>query len=480
MGKVLTNLATVTICLLLLRLPIESHAGAIQQHPNIEGNWLGTLRLPSDEELKIVFRLVRQDSGKLKGVLDSPDQYVFGVPIDVVAKENGHINLGGKAIGGGFEGTLTNESTLKGHWKQGGGSLPLVLRRVDSVPQPPERPQTPKPPFPYHQEEVSYPNPAADDVTIAGTLTRPRSEGPFPAALLIAGSGPHDRDETVCMHRPFFVLADYLTRRGIAVLRVDKRGVGSSTGDYGKATMADFASDVRAGIAYLRSREDVRAGEIGLIGHSAGADVAAIVAAASQDVSFIVMMAGTGVTGYQVIILQDLASAKSKGATDTELALIRPVIERYYAVAVEEKDNEIAAKKMQRIYDEMTEEQKHAYRWLKNGWTNQIENCLSPGCRSTLQFDPKPHLIKVSCPVLAIIGEKDVQVIPNENLRGIREALKAGGNENHIVEELPSLNHLFQTADTGALAEYVTIEETIAPIALEKIGDWVRKQTTIE
>lgn len=464
----------VSLVILLALAAVPKGFAAAQRKNGIEGTWYGTLALPDGATLKMAIEFEKGRGRTMKATIISLDQGAMGIAADKVRLQENRIYLTIEEDDVTIEGTLDKTaSTISAQWKQGPIKFPLNLKLVDEVPGF-NRPQTPKRPFPYYEKEVAFLNRSAK-VKLAGTLTLPRSKGPHPAAILLQGSGPHGRDEMVAYHRPFLVLADYLTRNGIAVLRYDKRGTNHSTGDYGKATIHDLASDASAAVDYLKTRREIDSSRIGLIGHSEGGTVAPIVAVESSDVAFIVSMAGPGLSGYDTIILQDLASTKLEGITDEELELMRQVVEQYYRVPLEEKDNDIAKAKMQKIYDDMTDEQRHAYRYLKDGWTNQIDNCLSPGCRSAHEFDPKPILMKVKCPVLAINGALDVQVTPKENLAGIEEALEAGGNTNFTVKELPGLNHLLQTADTGTFAEYSKIEETIAPVALETIANWLKE-----
>ncbi|MDQ1274798.1 MAG: uncharacterized protein QG610_370, partial [Euryarchaeota archaeon] len=323
-------------------------------------------------------------------------------------------------------------------------------------------------------------------IRLAGTLTLPQSEGPFPAVILISGSGQQNRDEEILGHRPFLVLSDYLTRRGIAVLRVDDRGVGGSTGDFSQATTEDFARDVLAGIDCLKSREDIDSTRIGLIGHSEGGLIAPIVASSSSDVAFIVMMAGPGITGEEILYLQSDLIFRAEGVDNETIARNNALMKSIYSVIKEEQNDDIAAEKLQKlIMDEvanMSEEEKknsgYSEEALEAQVNAQVQNLISPWMRSFLTYDPAPTLMKVTCPVLAINGEKDLQVPPEENLQAIEEALKAGGNRDYTVKELPGLNHLFQTAQTGSPSEYSKINETVSPVALELIGDWISERTT--
>ncbi len=446
---------------------------------SIEGTWLGTLKF-AGTELRVVFKILKSPDGKLTATLDSPDQGAKDIPVEEVAFQNGHLRLDAKSINGVFEGDIKEDnSTIQGQWKQGGVSVPLVLQRTDKVPEV-LRPQEPKPPYPYDEKEVVYENKKAG-VKLAGTLTLPRSEGPFSAVLLITGSGPQDRNETVFGHRPFLVLADYLTRRGIAVLRVDDRGVGKSTGSFATATSDDFSGDVLAGVEYLKSLKEVNPKQIGLIGHSEGGLIAPMAATQSPDVTFIVMMAGTGLTGEQILYLQSALILKASGASDEVIAKDRKLKEQMFAVLKEKQDPTAIEKKLRMLLTDalaqMSEEEKQAMGYSPDMLDMSIRELLSPWLRYFLTYDPKPTLMKVKCPVLAINGEKDLQVPPKENLRAIEEALKAGGNKDYTVKELPGLNHLFQTTATGSPTEYSKIEETISPAALTIIGDWIVEHT---
>ena len=444
----------------------------------IEGTWLGALKV-SGVELRIVFRISKKPDGTLSAVMDSPDQGAKDIPTSTVTLENGHLVIEVKVAGAVFEGNFKPDGKeIEGQWKQGGTALPLILKRTEKVEEL-KRPQEPKKPYPYHEEEVSYENKAAG-IKLAGTLTLPASPGPHPAVILITGSGAEDRNETVFGHKPFLVLADYLTRRGIAVLRVDDRGVGGSTGVESESTSLDFAGDVLSGVAYLKSRREVDPNMIGLIGHSEGGIIAPLAASlAPKEIAFIVMMAGTGLTGEEIILLQSALIAKAGGASDEEIAKSRKIQETIFSAVKQEKDPVAAEAKIRQLTKEMregmTEEEKKAL--TPEVEKAQLKSLLSPWFRFFLTYDPKPALMKVKCPVLVLNGEKDLQVPPKENVKAIEGALEAGGNQHYTIKVLPGLNHLFQTAQTGSPMEYAKIEETIAPSALAVIGDWILDQT---
>lgn len=442
----------------------------------IEGAWQGILKV-SGIELRIVFKISEQSDGVLTASMDSPDQGAKDIPVDEVIFENGNLRLEIKSAMGVFEGKLQDDNlSIEGEWKQSGQSFPLVLKRVDE-PAEVRRPQEPKKPYPYQEEEVIYENKQAA-VKLAGTLTIPGQGGPSPAVLLISGSGPQDRNERILGHHPFLVLADYLTRLGIAVLRVDDRGVGKSGGDFTQATSEDFASDVLAGLEYLKSREEINPKQIGLIGHSEGGIIAPMVAVQSSDVAFIILMAGTGLMGEEILYLQGELILRAEGASDEAIAKNRSLQEQMFTIVKEEKDSITAEKRLRTILEDAISELEGREKEMAQAKAEaQIELILSPWFRYFLTYDPRPTLTKVKCPVLAINGQKDLQVPPKENLAAIEEALKAGGNNNYTIKELSGLNHLFQTAETGSLSEYARIEETISPTALKIMSDWILEQT---
>lgn len=452
----------------------------------IEGIWLGVLKIIVKLDLRVAFKISKKPDGTLMATLDSPDQGVKDIPVDRVSFENGRLSLEAKTIQATFEGKMNEDGlAIEGLWRQAGSSWPLVLKRVDEVPKL-HWPQEPKKPYPYNEKEVVYEN-KKDGVKLAGTLTFPRSKGPFPAVLLITGSGLQDRDESLMGHKPFLVLADHLTRRGLAVLRVDDRGIGGSTGNVFEATSEDLARDVLAGVEYLRSRKKINPKQIGLIGHSEGGLIAPMVAIQSLDVAFVVLMASPGLTIEEILYLQADLVLKVLGASDKVIDLVHTQQEQIFPVLKQEKDRAVAEKKIRAIMKETeaaeAELSEQEREWLDSfGDTTElsVRLLLSPWFRQLLTHDPKPTLRKLKCPVLAIIGEKDLQIAPKENLQAIEQALKAGGNTNYTVKELPNLNHLFQTAETGSPTEYGKIEETFSPTALRVIGEWIAQTVGIE
>jgi pimeloyl-ACP methyl ester carboxylesterase len=470
--------------------PAGGALGAAPSPAGIAGLWQGTLEVGA-VPLRIVFKIERKPDGTLTGTLDSPDQGAADIPLSDVSLKDDSVRITVNSVFGVYEGRLAEGGqAIAGKWSQGGTSLPLTMKRVDKVAEV-RRPQEPKKPYPYREEEVSYENKKGGS-RLAGTLTLPRKGGPFPAALLVTGSGQQDRNETVMGHQPFLVLADYLTRRGIAVLRVDDRGVGGSKGEVAKATSEDFAGDVLAGVAYLQSRKEIDPRKIGLIGHSEGGMIAPMAAVRSNDVAFLVLMAGTGVTGEQILYRQSDLILQAEGGTTEQIAQNRKGQEQIFAVLKRETDDAAAENAIRKVYEKLLvppvpgpaqaaatakEDAKKPEDRKPPVPEPMIRMVLSPWFRYFLTYDPQPTLRKVKCPVLAVNGENDLQVPAKENLSAIRAALQAGGNRDVTIKEMPNLNHLFQTSRTGAVSEYARIEETFSPAALKVIGDWIVQRT---
>jgi pimeloyl-ACP methyl ester carboxylesterase len=386
--------------------------------------------------------------------------------VSEVVFSNSRVRLQVDLINGAFDGPLNAQSKIiEGQWKQGRWSQPLILKKVPAV-SAPRRPQTPVPPFPYDEQGVTFLN-AEADARLAGTLTQPRTGGPHPAAILIPGGGAHDRDYLILRHRPFLVLADHLTRHGIAALRFDERGVGASTGDRSQATSEDFAGDVLAGWSYLRTLASIDPNRIGLIGHSEGGTIAALAAAQRPDVAFIVMMGSPGLPGKQYNLQFEESTARSLGQSEEAVAARVRFQERVLSVIVEERDPAVTEARLRHLYRELSPSMPPAQ--IESG----LKRLLSPWFRFNVTHDPGATLRTVQCSVLAVIGEKDVQVPPAGNLDAIRQALQAGGNNRHRVEELSGLNHFFQTCATGSPVEYGKIEETMSPAVLSLLSDWI-------
>jgi len=433
---------------------------------DIDGTWAGTLDTGMGK-LRVVFHILNSEDG-LIATMDSPDQGAKGIPTSSVIRSGASLKIEAKGIKGSFDGKISSDlSTIDGTWTQNGSSMPLTLKRTkDQAAIETKHPQVPTKPYPYREEEVIYDN-KTQNVTLAATLTIPQGTGPFPGVVLITGSGAQDRDESLLGHKPFLILADYLTRHGIAVLRADDRGTGKSTGDFSKATTADLATDTEAGVAYLKMRREVNAHKIGLIGHSEGGVIAPMVAARDSDVAYIVMMAGTGVPGDRVLPAQAEAIQIANGAKPEQAAKDASKEQEILELVESQKDPAALDKELR---DKMKGEVPDAQIGM------QISQVTSVWMRYFLTYDPATALRRVKCPVLVLNGSLDKQVLPDQNLPAIDKALEEAGNKHFEIEELPGLNHLFQTAKTGSPAEYAQIEETMSPIAMDKISNWILKQ----
>ncbi|HKI77861.1 MAG TPA: alpha/beta hydrolase [Ignavibacteriaceae bacterium] len=439
-----------------------------------EGIWQGTLKV-SSIQLRIIFKIKKTTDGQLTATMDSPDQKVRNFPTGKVlfAKDSLILEMPKAQIR--YSGKINSKgTTVEGAWIQRGKIFPLNLKKVGNE-KINNRYQEPKKPYPYNSEDVKYENKKVG-ITLAGTFTYPKRGGPFTTVLLITGSGAQNRNEELLGHKPFLVLSDYLTRRGIAVLRVDDRGVGKSIGDFASATSKDFAGDALAGVEYLKTRKEVNKKEIGLIGHSEGGVIAPMVAVKSKNIAFIVLMAGTGLPGDQIFLKQGELIARAEGLPENYIRNETKFESKLYDIIKNQPDsikahNEIL-NEFRKYYNSLSQEERK-----KIGDTSVVLKKLSlvekPWLKYFFKYDPAPVLEKVKCPVLAINGSKDLQVSPKENLAAIKKALTKGGNKDFKVVELKGLNHLFQTAKTGLPNEYRTIEQTIAPIALKTIGDWI-------
>ncbi|MEM7456321.1 MAG: alpha/beta fold hydrolase, partial [Planctomycetota bacterium] len=438
--------------------------------------WQGNMKA-GPQEFEFQFRVFEDSDQNVTVKLDSIGERVGGIACEMT-HEGDTVTIDIPATQAQFVGTLNAAmDTCEGTWKQRGNEIPLTIRNVDvsltrdwnAV-----RPQTPRPPYNYEVIHLKIDNDAADGVTLAGTLTAPRGTGPFPTVILISGSGPQDRDETIFEHKPFRVIADHLAKNGVACFRYDDRGIAESTGNFGEATSADFATDVSAIVDYLKTQPLIDAERICLMGHSEGGIIAPMVASGRSDIAAVVMLAGTGVDGRQISLNQGELIARASGAPQEMIDLQNTLLSQLFA--------------RQDAGDEFDDE-------FLSGLTGQITSALPAEMRDSIDvepivrdaamkldskwfeffgtYDPAPALREVKCPVYAVFGEKDLQVDPQLNVPAIDAALRTGGNTDFTLEVLPGLNHLFQECETGSIIEYNQIDQTFQPEALEKITAWV-------
>jgi len=441
----------------------------------ITGKWNGVLNIPGSQ-LRLVLDIEKTNTGFMS-TLYSLDQGGQPIPVTTTTFENSILIFKVVAIGASYQGKLVGAS-IKGDFIQGGLNLPLVLSREESKKVLLKRPQEPQEPFSYYSEEVTFKNEKAA-ISLSGTLTLPRKEGKYPAVILITGSGPQDRNEELAGHKPFLVISDYLTKKGIAVLRYDDRGFGKSTGDFKAAISEDFAVDVESAISYLKTRKEIHKNKIGLVGHSEGGLIAPMVAAKSKDVNFIVLLAGPGIPGDQLLLLQGELIEKAMGRTAAEIKSSKEMKNELFKMITNSKDVNTLKKEMN---DYLLVALKNDTSDIPKGMSvqkfvsNQIKALTNLWMINFIKYDPAIALEKVKCAVLAVNGEKDLQVPPKENLGAISSALKKGGNKKVTLIAFPKLNHLFQESETGSPMEYEVIEETFSEEALAKIAAWIQKQ----
>ena len=446
---------------------------------NPVGSWNGLLKVQG-QQIRLVINIQQEENG-YKATMDSPDQGAKGIPVDQVTFVNDTLKFEVKMIGVTYAGLMGNDQIIKGIFTQMGMSLPLDLSTVEVKKDKVLRPQEPKAPFPYYSEEVKFFN-KIDGDTLAGTLTLPDKKGKFPVVVLISGSGPQNRDEELMGHKPFLVIADFLTRNGIAVLRYDDRGTAQSTGDFQKATSTDLANDAEAAVNFLLARKDINIKKIGLAGHSEGGMIAPMVAARNPKVAFIVLLAGPGLRGKELLELQTVAIAKASGMSDTELAKVLKINSGAYGLVLQSNDT---AKLKTDLNDYLLTTLKDDPTLGENATQEQLDmkakaytvQLSSPWMQYFIKYDPYPTLKKVKCPTLALNGSKDLQVLPAENLAVIRKAFGESGNKRLIAIELLELNHLFQECTTGSPSEYAVIEQTVSPIALNEMLKFINQQT---
>lgn len=444
---------------------------------NIIGNWEGKLEVQK-MQLRITFHIHKTDE-IYTATLDSPDQGAFDIPVDSIFYSDKHLKLIMNKLGAEYSGNyLPEKDEISGDFTQMGQSFPLNLKRIGDNEVKKKKYQEPDKPYPYVSEDITFRNKKAN-ITLAGTLTLPKKNGIFPAVILISGSGAQNRDEELLGHKPFLIISDYLTRKGIAVLRFDDRGTAKSEGNFKTATSKDFATDAEAAFNYLLSRTEIDNKNIGLIGHSEGGLIAPMLAAENKNIAFIVLLAGPGLTGEKILLMQSQLIGKANGATDKELKISNKLNKKIYTLQKNEKDTSLLKQKITSLLSDEFKKQeatsKLSEEQIKALINRQIKILTSPWFNYFLSYNPVPTLEKVNCPVLALFGSKDLQVPPEADKKVIEKALKKGGNTDFKTLIIPDLNHLFQECKTGSPSEYAKIDQTFSPIALKEISDWIKK-----
>jgi len=444
---------------------------------NIDGAWSGTLDIQGIK-LHLVLNVNTSVDKNLSATLDSPDQGAKGIPISFVSYANSVLKFAVSSAKIEYEGTLGSDSIFMGTFKQNGNTLPLNLNRSTQEVKKIVHSQEPVKPYPYYSEDVTFENSDAK-INLAGTLTLPNKDGKFPVVILIAGSGPNNRDENILGHKPFLVLSDFVTKSNMAVMRYDKRGIGQSKGKYSTATTADFASDVKAAINYLKTRKEIDAQKIGLIGHSEGGIIAPMVAANNKDVAFIILLAGTGISGDELLVLQSEMIQRASKVDESTIKKVVDFNKGAYAIVRKENNAAVLNEKLNAYFVEKLK----ADSTLKpQGMSDadfikpNVASLSSPWMKYFLNYNPEIILKDVQCPVLALNGSKDTQVPASVNLEAIKKGLERGKNKNVTIKELPNLNHLFQECKTGAPSEYSEIDQTFSPVALTEILKFIQTQ----
>jgi uncharacterized protein len=440
---------------------------------SLPGSWLGNISYNGTEQ-RLVFNIKLNEKDSLTITADSPDQGAKNIPMGPVIINGESINIKAPFLLAEYKGTMINDTTINGTWSQRGLILELNMKKLQT-PFTLNRPQEPKPAFPYISEDITFVN-SKSNIKLAGTLTLPKGDGPFKAAIMITGSGGQNRNEEIQGHKPFLVISDWLTRNGIAVLRFDDRGVGKSQGSQFESTSADFATDVDAAFDFLKTQKKINPKAIGLIGHSEGGLIAPIVASTNPDIAFIVSLAGTGVTGQQIILRQAEEAGRASGIPEKNIKRNSEINRKLYTVLRKENDNKKAEKKILALYREMLQNENVSADVIDKA-VNSLRATFGESSYTWYRYflftDAATFWKKVKCPVLALNGEKDLQVSAEENLPAIQKAVTSNGNKSVKTIKLPGLNHLFQHSQKGLPAEYGKIEETFSPEALKIMSDWI-------
>lgn len=431
----------------------------------VEGSWTGKLDVMGTQ-LNIVFNITKGDGGTFKCTMDSPDQSVKGIPAEVTVTGGTKVKITVQAINAAYEGEL-KDGLLKGNFSQNGMSFPLTLK-PGTVER--NRPQTPKEPYPYKTEEVTFTN-TADNATLCGTLTYPTGyetakKSTVPVVIMVTGSGLQNRDEELFDHKPFLVLADYLARNGIASLRYDDRSIGKSTGDAASATTENFMKDALAAVEY--ARQTGRFGHVGVLGHSEGGAIAFMLGARGKT-DFTVSMAGPGISGKDILLAQNRMGLTQSGVPADITDDFCKVLDKVF-------DLMASGEKVSQPTMKVTEIAKQASVTLPAPLVQNLAKSLeisTPWLRYFIAYDPSADLRAVKCPAMAVNGSKDVQVSASENLAAIRQLLPS--DSLNLVKEYLGLNHLFQHCATGMTTEYAQIDETLSPEVMQDIAGWIKK-----
>jgi pimeloyl-ACP methyl ester carboxylesterase len=439
---------------------------------NINGTWHGLLDVGKKLRLDIH---ITQEGSSFSGKLDSPDQGTKDIPATKVEFSNGSLIFEVKNLGVAYSGLLKND-TIAGTFQQGSFTTSLVLTREEVLVKKANRPQEPKAPFSYVETVVTFEN-SIEKFPLAGTLTLPKGDGPFPAVILVSGSGPQDRNEEILGHKPFWIIADYLTSQGFAVLRYDDRGTGQSKGDFASATSVELATDAESAIDFMRNNPKIKKDKISIAGHSEGAMIAVILAARRKDIHSIALLAGPGIQGSELLLLQQYLINKANGVPDKTNKAIQRFNGKIYKIVVNQSSitdsKPIIEKEIRKALKNTKDEDLPGNSSKEQLIQESLNTICNPWMFYFIKYNPKSDLEKVTCHVLALNGSKDLQVPPKENLGAMQKYIPKS-SKNLFFKELPNLNHLFQECETGNPQEYGAIEQTIQPEVLKILGNWLK------
>ncbi|SEK56445.1 hypothetical protein SAMN04487910_0831 [Aquimarina amphilecti] len=433
---------------------------------DISGDWIGEVNI-NGNKLEIVFN-IKKVSNDYVSALSILKQGLSGAKATETTIIDSVVTMLFPDLKLVYKGRFNKNAEIIGDFSQNGRPIPLNLKKGTITLN---RPQEPKPPFNYRSESITFIN-KDDNIKLSGTLSMPKKKGKYPLAIIISGSGPQNRDGDMFGHKPYFVLADDLTKNGIAIFRFDERGMGESEGNFNTVTIDVSASDVKYAIDFLKERKEFNDSKVGLIGHSIGGLVAPKVAAEKGGLDFLVLLAAPGINGDELMLLQKAAFERDLGLNEIQIQQGQHVVKEAYDIIVNSDLDNVSLKDSINSYYS----NKYGDMFPENQRKMLVKQITSSEVASFVRSKPAKYLETIDVPVLALNGDKDLQVLAKENLEGIKSALEKGGNKDAKVVALENLNHLFQESETGSLNEYSDIEQTFSPVALDIISKWIKEQ----
>lgn len=444
------------------------------------GVWKGDIQI-AQQNVPVIFKISSSRNHEITATMDSPAQGVTDLPVSKVTINGDQLTLEITVASAVYTGTYDHEThEVAGNWTQAGRKFNLTLtKEVSTSPEAAQAGANTKTSF--LEEHIEFENPSAS-IKLAGTLTLPKNKQADTAVVLITGSGPQGRDQSFMGHKTFKVLAEYLTEQGIAVLRFDDRGVGKSEGNFFAATSLDFATDVSAAVDYLKQQGKLKFSSIGLIGHSEGGLIAPLVASERDDIAFIVMLAGPGISGREIAESQIERFLSFNGFSEETASAGKSITSALNSVVINNEDRTTLADDLSIAYthawNKLPENAQVALKKVGGGSLSEARRneLMLPWTKFFLKHDPAIYLSKLDMPILALHGGKDTQMRADRNLAAIQKSLKPETLKISSVQKIEEMNHLFQTANTGLISEYASIKETMSPIVLQTISEWIHRQ----